>query len=1142
MLMFFFFEFLVTEVSAQGLSVVNLPLQKTEGWFTRCHGFVALLASCRAADSCIIQTDGELLIQPGTEVDVTTHFDTPPDLHDALRRYWEKRWWKDGPSTADWTRIFAFAQAHLPHGSCSHELIDPAAWADVNKRYTKKAARGADGFSAKDLQLMPPALQSLLVDQLNDWEATSIWPEALLTGFVYPLPKKDDSCKVGDFRPVIIYSTLYRSWSSLRARTFIRYLAQFTDAYQLGFMPGCEATQVWLLLQAIIECAHQTATPKVGFVCDIVKAFESLPRDEVFGICKWLGLPRAVLALWFSFLSNMTRRFKLGDVIGEPIRSNLGFPEGCALSCAAMAAVDICFHSYLRVFAPSAIPLSFVDNLELVEGQVSKLASATVCIQTWAQMWGLQLDDAKTYTWATTAELRQELQALGWSVRENAKDLGAQITYGKKKSVKEQQSRLDSLDRYWMLLNRTVAPEFQKCQVIFQAFWPRAFHGVANCTLGWSHIKSLRTSAMRALRYNRAGANPAIRLGLLTSSMNTDPGFYQFWSVIVTFRRMLTKQPSLETLWARFMNRWTGSSSHGPFGKMIELTSQVGWSIHAPCLVDHDGIYWHLPTCDETALRRTATDAWAQKIAHEASLRKDFDGLKGLDYQLLRKAINKLPQHQQAWLHVLRDGSFVNPSQHKKYDVTKITTCPLCHQEDSVAHRVRGCSMLESVYAEFPQLAEERDLLPSAFYERLLPSRNPWHGPLRSRLARMNDLLEWHAPPPRAGDLHLFTDGSCSSPDWPEASLASFACISAGADELVFRGICGGSIQSSDLAELKAVRYAIQWSEASSGNVVIWTDSAYVATGVNRLLADVNDVPEGAYYDEWICIQQLVGSRIDSIQIHHVAAHLSATNDFQTVTEWSTYWNDRVDHEAKLAARLWDAEVQALQASFLSHATKTLSSLCQLQNLHLAVHERRQHLISQNALVEPDMVEPQDDLEDRDMLGSRFCHVEWQDEFDTFLWSSDIGIRLTAKFGTSFSRKMVTWLVDQRRADDMVTLHYSFVELAAHWILFHGDDLPVPDPQRKNHWHLSRSSRLVGRVLTLAAVVRIMHHFFGALAPFCPQRTRGISLPEHGISMPLQGISMSVSRQSAQDVLFHLRSFTARRPIRSTNDLARPLQ
>ena len=66
------------------------------------------------------------------------------------------------------------------------------------------------------------------------------------------------------------------------------------------------------------------------------------------------------------------------------------------------------------------------------------------------------------------------------------------------------------------------------------------------------------------------------------------------------------------------------------------------------------------------------------------------------------------------------------------------------------------------------------------------------------------------------------------------------------------------AIQSSDLAELKAVRYAIQWSEASSGNVVIWTDSAYVATGVNRLLADVNDVPEGAYYDEWICIQQLV--------------------------------------------------------------------------------------------------------------------------------------------------------------------------------------------------------------------------------------------------------------------------------------------
>ena len=77
-----------------------------------------------------------------------------------------------------------------------------------------------------------------------------------------------------------------------------------------------------------------------------------------------------------------------------------------------------------------------------------------------------------------------------------------------------------------------------------------------------------------------------------------------------------------------------------------------------------------------------------------------------------------------------------------------------------------------------------------------------------------------------------------------------------------------------------------------------------------------------------------------------------------------------MDHEAKLAARQWDAEVQALQTNFLSHATKSLSYLCQLQDLHLAVHERRQFLLSQSVLVEPDTVEPQDDINSINWLTS----------------------------------------------------------------------------------------------------------------------------------------------------------------------------
>ena len=1088
----------------------------------------------------VLVTDGELLIQPGTEVKVTTHYDTPQDLHGALQRYWEARWWKNGPSQADWERIFAFARAYLPQGSCAFSPIEPAAWADINSRYTVKSARGPDGFSAKDLIWMPPSLQTKLVAELNRWEASTEWPDALLSGFVYPLPKKELSSSVGDYRPVIIYSTIYRSWSSLRARTFLRHLATFADDYQYGFLPNCEAAQIWMLLQALIECSHQTSTLRAGFVTDLVKAFETLPRAEVFMICRWLGLPEPVLKLWNRFLTSMTRRFKLGDTVGPPIASNRGFPEGCALSCVAMAAVDLCYHAYMRIHSPTTIPLSFVDNIELVENQLAQLATASVCVQTWADMWGLQLDNGKTYTWATTAEARQQLHAVGWPVRESAKDLGAQLTYGKRKSVKEQQSRLDSLQKYWHLLTRIVAADALKCQVLYQAFWPRAFHGVATCTLGWSHIKSLRASAMRSLRHNRAGANPAIRLGLLTTTMLCDPGFYQFWTVIGTFRRMMIKQPSFSSLWMQFMDRWRGQSSHGPFGKMLELTSQVGWAVDAPFLTDHDGVQWHLPSCDEKALRRVAVDAWAQKISHEVVSRKDYQGLDGLDHQVLQQASRKLLPYQKAWLALLRDGSFVNPSQHKKFDLSKVTACPLCGREDSVAHRIHDCNMLQDVYNLFGDLREEWESMPISLKERLLPNRNPWQLPLRRHLSQRSDHVVYYASP-CVGDLHLFTDGSCSNPEWQDGALATFACVSSGSDSVVFHGTCGNALQTSDLAELKAIRYALQWAVTTNGQITIWTDSAFAATGVNRLLCDDSDVPDGAYQDEWSLIQQLLAERGDDVRIHHVAAHQAARNDFQTVAEWASYWNDRVDHEARIAFKLWDADTHRLQRNYTQHAVMAQARLQRLQDLHLQIHERRTHLLTQTPLVEPDMVEPQEDEDDYDILGARLCHAEWQDEFATFLWSSDIGCNLTTRFGHSFSRKMVTWLVDPRRADDMVTVYFSFVEIAAHWVLRHADDLPCPDPTRKNHWISTRSSRLVGEVLTIASVVRLMSHFFAALVPLAPQRVKDLNLCEVGITMPLLGVAISVSRQVTLDTITSLQAFTARRPIRSTNDLARPL-
>ena len=205
----------------------------------------------------VLTLEGEWLFETGTEVEVQEHAITSAQIHQQLQDFWGLRWWKDPlPSPEEWERILNFAKAFLPSGRLEHNAISIEAWTDINKRYGPHAARGRDGVSHRDLQRMGHAFRAELAEILNDCEEKAQWPKALLVGFVHSLHKKPEATQVNEFRPVIIYSTIYRSWGSLRAQRFLKFLAHIADERQLGFMEGREAAELWLLLQGLIEKSH----------------------------------------------------------------------------------------------------------------------------------------------------------------------------------------------------------------------------------------------------------------------------------------------------------------------------------------------------------------------------------------------------------------------------------------------------------------------------------------------------------------------------------------------------------------------------------------------------------------------------------------------------------------------------------------------------------------------------------------------------------------------------------------------------------------------------------------------------------------------------------------------------------------------
>ena len=82
-----------------------------------------------------------------------------------------------------------------------------------------------------------------------------------------------------------------------------------SPGYDTKFLPHKEATQVWAVTQAAIEMTIATGGQLNGFITDIQKAFENIPRQPIRELSLHLGINEEVVETWFHFLEKMERFF-----------------------------------------------------------------------------------------------------------------------------------------------------------------------------------------------------------------------------------------------------------------------------------------------------------------------------------------------------------------------------------------------------------------------------------------------------------------------------------------------------------------------------------------------------------------------------------------------------------------------------------------------------------------------------------------------------------------------------------------------------------------------------------------------------------------------------------------------------------------
>ena len=727
------------------------------------------------------------------------------------------------------------------------------------KRMKQTAARGPDGFARADVLHMSKAHLNELTQMITEVEhGIHEWPEQLLQGFTICQAKIDAAAMPGHYRPINLFSVLYRMWSTTRTRQLLGLLRPWLPIGITGFVPRGEAPLIWELIQARIENALNGTCGLTGVSLDLEKAFNFIGRDQTFFLAEVLQIPQRLLHPWREFVTKVQRRFEVRGFVSESTVSTSGFAEGCPLSIISMLLANWAHAQYMAVFAPKVDTFIYVDNISLTASDAGALLQGLLSTKVFYRLWGLEVDEGKTFSWATDTELRKELRGRQIPVVYEARELGGIMNYSRKQRTHLLKDRFDDLASKWEALRRSMAPTWQKLQALAPAFWASALHGTPNCTLPPTYQIEMRRKALRHLGMMSAGTNPMLKL-TLSGHPQADPGFFQLQMVVSTFLRVLRKSAEFRTQWQLFCERSSSRKAPGPFGTFISQVELIGWALLDEWqLIDHRGQVHGLLSHDPFLLRQRLLEAWIQYVG-EQTKHKTMHDLYGIEVPLTFWVGAHLNNLEKARVLALQSGSFVSDSQKAKFDARKAELCSECQVKDDRRHWLT-CPKKAPHRHDFPAdwTSRLRDLPDCVAFHLLVPWQDDLHEitKIQERLPSRTD--EFYSLEVVEGIQHLFTDGACQDGTSPYLATAAWGVVHGNTGKVIAAAHLAGPRQSIDRAELTAILSALKWGMAVGKHCIIWTDSASTARIAEQVLQFHSLDEIRTNYDLWDEFRHLV--------------------------------------------------------------------------------------------------------------------------------------------------------------------------------------------------------------------------------------------------------------------------------------------
>ena len=235
-------------------------------------------------------------MEVGTSISQSNPVGALDEVFEAFHEQWKARWCKhDGLPHTHWKEIVEFAKHHLPFAPVHMLQLTPELIKAEAGRKKKHASTGMDGISRKDVLQSDPLTLTSCISMFDRATDDGVWPSQLTTGRVASLAKVPNACETGQYRPITVFSLLYRIFSSLHARHLLTWADSWCHPDIFGNRQNHRTVDLWRTLADHIQHAQDTGSSLSGLTADVEKAFNCLPRWVILSAATAVGTPAQLL-------------------------------------------------------------------------------------------------------------------------------------------------------------------------------------------------------------------------------------------------------------------------------------------------------------------------------------------------------------------------------------------------------------------------------------------------------------------------------------------------------------------------------------------------------------------------------------------------------------------------------------------------------------------------------------------------------------------------------------------------------------------------------------------------------------------------------------------------------------------------------